>query len=250
MAGSLHPPFSLFLPEGKEKTGRARSKREKQGDAATGARKRYGLFDTHVSARGVVRAGILEVDARPVLPSSLSLTWRFMKKEGLPNKIGRPSFFNTHQGSGSGKRRKSIRQQPNPPLAPRRGLETFVSNSRHRAAPPFSLFHRARRIRLRPKSRRFAAVGLRHASADAVSFRKRGAPAAPRAVGRGGRNGAERRPRRQAGAERAEFLPTTWGVHWTSPQRAVDYPARRAGTIPPPEWACTSPPPGGTPQWP
>ena len=30
MAGSLHPPFSLFLPEGKEKTGRARSKREKE----------------------------------------------------------------------------------------------------------------------------------------------------------------------------------------------------------------------------
>jgi hypothetical protein len=26
----LHPPFSLFLPEGKEKTGRARSKREKE----------------------------------------------------------------------------------------------------------------------------------------------------------------------------------------------------------------------------
>ena len=39
MAGSLHPPFSLFLPEGKEKTGRARSKREKEvtGDD-TGAR--------------------------------------------------------------------------------------------------------------------------------------------------------------------------------------------------------------------
>ena len=30
MAGSLHPPFSLFLPEEKEKTGRARSKREKE----------------------------------------------------------------------------------------------------------------------------------------------------------------------------------------------------------------------------
>jgi len=29
MAGPLHPPFSLFLPEEKEKTGRARSKREK-----------------------------------------------------------------------------------------------------------------------------------------------------------------------------------------------------------------------------
>ena len=31
-------------------------------------------------------------------------------------------------------------------------------------------------------------------------------------VGRGGRNGAERRPRRQAGTERAEFLPAMWGL--------------------------------------
>ena len=30
MAGAMHPPFSLFLPEEKEKTGRARSKREKE----------------------------------------------------------------------------------------------------------------------------------------------------------------------------------------------------------------------------
>ena len=39
MAGSLHPPFSLFLPEENEKTGRARSKREKEGTGNdTGAR--------------------------------------------------------------------------------------------------------------------------------------------------------------------------------------------------------------------
>ena len=39
MAGAMHPPFSLFLPEENEKTGRARSKREKEvyGEA-TGAR--------------------------------------------------------------------------------------------------------------------------------------------------------------------------------------------------------------------
>ena len=41
-------------------------------------------------------------------------------------------------------------------------------------------------------------------------------PSVAVAVGRGGRNGAERSPRRQAGTERAEFLPTTWGVHCTS----------------------------------
>ncbi len=44
--------------------------REKTRGAA-----RYGLFVTHVPTRGVVRAGALEVDARPVLPSSLPLTW-------------------------------------------------------------------------------------------------------------------------------------------------------------------------------
>ena len=45
-AGPLHPPFSLFLPEGKEKAGRARSKREKEGmalreDEGREARKLY-----------------------------------------------------------------------------------------------------------------------------------------------------------------------------------------------------------------
>ena len=39
MAGSLHPPFSPFLPEENEKTGRARSKRVKEvGTRRTGAR--------------------------------------------------------------------------------------------------------------------------------------------------------------------------------------------------------------------
>jgi hypothetical protein len=36
MAGPLHPPFSLFLLEEKEKTGRARSKREKEGSPLRG----------------------------------------------------------------------------------------------------------------------------------------------------------------------------------------------------------------------
>ena len=125
---------------------------------------------------------------------------------------------------------QALLRPPKPPLAPRRGQKTCVKPEARLARPPFSLFHRARRIRLRPKSRRFAAVGLRHASADAVSFRKRGAPAAPRAVGRGGRNRAERRPRRQAGAERAEFLPTTWGVHCTSHRWSPIPPAQRAST--------------------
>ena len=36
MAGSLHPPFSLFLSAEKEKTGRARSKREKDAFGGCG----------------------------------------------------------------------------------------------------------------------------------------------------------------------------------------------------------------------
>ena len=46
-------------------------------------------------------------------------------------------------------------------------------------------------------------------------------------VGRGGRNGAERSPRRQAGTEWAEFLPATWGVHWTSHHHGCNPPAAR-----------------------
>ena len=67
MAGSLHPPFSLFLPEEKEKTGRARSKREKEvsplrGDGGRGTRKRCFLRVRMSPARGVVQAGVLEMD--------------------------------------------------------------------------------------------------------------------------------------------------------------------------------------------
>ncbi|WP_196803636.1 hypothetical protein [Oscillibacter sp. 1-3] len=36
MAGQMHPPFSLFLRAEKEKTGRARSKREKDFLALAG----------------------------------------------------------------------------------------------------------------------------------------------------------------------------------------------------------------------
>ncbi|MEY8260669.1 hypothetical protein AALA80_10005 [Oscillospiraceae bacterium 50-60] len=37
MAGQMHPPFSLFLCAEKEKTGRARSKREKDFLVVAGA---------------------------------------------------------------------------------------------------------------------------------------------------------------------------------------------------------------------
>ena len=61
------PHFLFFLPEEKEKTGRARSKREKEvsplrGDEGRGTRKRCFLRVRMSSARGVVRAGVLVVD--------------------------------------------------------------------------------------------------------------------------------------------------------------------------------------------
>ena len=60
------PHFLFFLPEEKEKTGRARSKREKEvtplrGDEGRGTRKACLRFLRMSSARGVVRAGVLEV---------------------------------------------------------------------------------------------------------------------------------------------------------------------------------------------
>ena len=53
-------------------------------------------------------------------------------------------------------------------------------------------------------------------------------------VGRGGRNGAGAVLAVRRGRSRAEFLPTKWGVHCTSPQRAVDLPARQGDSRPPP----------------
>ena len=124
-----------------------------------------------------------------------------------------------------------------PPLNPiARGKSFWLRHSFSRApvsspVTSFSLLDRARPVCLRPKSRRFAAVGLRHAPAGAVSFssgRKNRGPRAACRVGRGGRNGAERSPRRQAGTEWAEFLPTTWGVHCTS-HRWYPFPPARKG---------------------
>ena len=49
------------------------------GREKTGARKSCGLFDTQVPTRGIMQAGVLEVDAKPVRLSSLPLTWRWRK---------------------------------------------------------------------------------------------------------------------------------------------------------------------------
>ena len=119
---------------------------------------------------------------------------------------------------------QSMRQHPNPRPHHAAGRRHAYPEVCTMPRPSFSLFHRARRI---------------------LSFRITGAPAAPRAVGRGGRNGAERRPRRQAGAERAEFLPTKWGVQMDQLASSCNpTPPARASTISPRRGAsgsCNSP---------
>ena len=62
MAGPLHPPFSLFLPEENEKTGRARSKREKEvGARRTGARLNDWLKPGMTSPHAIGLSGGLSV---------------------------------------------------------------------------------------------------------------------------------------------------------------------------------------------
>ena len=126
-----------------------------------------------------------------------------------------------------------------PPLNPiARGKSFRLRRSFSRALslppyPSFSLLDRARPVCLRPKSRRFAAVGLRHAPAGAVSFssgRKNRGPRAACRVGRGGRNGAERSPRRQAETEWVEFLPTTWGGAKDQPSSWLNSPSPEGRT--------------------
>ena len=72
MAGPLHPPFSLFLPEGKEKTGRARSKREKEVWAL-----RASFFFSYGSSR---QRGMLmqRGPPRPLESSALGMVWTLM----------------------------------------------------------------------------------------------------------------------------------------------------------------------------
>ena len=129
-----------------------------------------------------------------------------------------------------------------PPLNPiARGKSFWLRHSFSRApvsspVTSFSLLDRARPVCLRPKSRRFAAVGLRHAPAGAVSFssgRKNGAPARPAAWGeeegteqsavlavRRGRSGRSFF-RRHGGC----IAPAIAGIHSPPPARASKKPA-------------------------
>ncbi len=117
-----------------------------------------------------------------------------------------------------------------PPLKLRCGQKTCVPGgstscafprppSPRRGRTSFSLLDRARPVCLRPKSRRFAAVGLRHAPAGAVSFssgKKTGAPARPAAWGEeeGTEQSAVLAARR--GRSGRSFFRRHGGVHCTS----------------------------------
>ena len=150
---------------------------------------------------------------------------RQRKAEKVHSTISTPPGRTTPRTGDMRIRRKHLLRVSSPPPSPagrhfffsfpRKGDAAALNGGAIKSRP----VDRARPVCLRPKSRRFAAVGLRHAPAGAVSFssgKKNWGPRAACRVGRGGRNGAERSPRRQAGTEWAEFLPTTWGVHCTS----------------------------------
>ena len=129
------------------------------------------------------------------------VTWRFRES-------GPPSTRKGYAAAVSGKAANGGRRAAAPTRCsavrkaayfffsfPRKGDAAALNGGAIKSRP----VDRARPVCLRPKSRRFAAVGLRHAPAGAVSFssgKKNRGPRAACRVGRGGRNGAERSPRR------------------------------------------------------
>jgi hypothetical protein len=105
---SFAPPFSLFLPEEKEKTGRARSKREKEvGTRRTGARLNDWLKPGMTSPHAIGLSGGFVRNRTDQLLFSLALT---------SNRIGpatsaRPILL---PASDSGKRNTPSRAAPAP----------------------------------------------------------------------------------------------------------------------------------------
>ena len=128
MAGALHPPFSLFLPEENEKTGRARSKREKEvGTRRTGARlndwPKPGMTSPRRSQTGAggSRLGVF------LFPLSLAGS-----RIGLA-RTSRPILL---QMSVSEKSSWSVRQRTKPPLNLVPRGKSFLASASHSGAPP------------------------------------------------------------------------------------------------------------------
>ena len=93
MAGALHPPFSLFIPRMKRENGPCTVQKRKAGGRGLRGAVRYRLFITQVSSPRRSASGGLEVEVRSARLSPLPLTWRLVRKEGLPIFVGRPSSF-------------------------------------------------------------------------------------------------------------------------------------------------------------
>ena len=128
MAGPLHPPFSLFLPEEKEKTGRARSKREKEvrGDDA-GARlndwPKPGMTSPRRSQTGAggPRLGVF------LFPLSLA-----GNRIGLADGAGPIRLLVSVSENSSW----SVRSRTNPRSIQLRAEKSFLASASHSGAPP------------------------------------------------------------------------------------------------------------------
>ncbi len=139
---------------------------------------------------------------------------------GTKRESGRRSFDGSAGLAAARKDGQSLHQPPKPPLASRRGQGLAYPEVRtmprpRNASPSFSLFHRARRILSFSSGRK----------------RENGAPAAPRAVGRGGA-----KERNEAVAVRrlrseADFAPTKWGGALHQPSLVSNLP-RPSGRAP------------------
>ena len=145
MAGAMHPPFSLFLPEENEKTGRARSKREKEvGTRRTGARLNDWLKPGMTSPHAIGLSGGLSVIER----TSCCFRCRSQAIESVRRR--QPGRFYYRPATAE----REIRQVENHQLPfDCAAGKSFLASASHSGAPPrpssrtsFSLLDRARPV--------------------------------------------------------------------------------------------------------
>ena len=165
MAGAMHPPFSHFLPEEKKKTGRARSKREKEGYGGNDGgprlneRRSRNDFPRAIGSRGGLHCmdQLLFLLPHPGGCSGTAFTGLLFPcvPDERRRSAGRHFLeaFPLLQGSSSGKRSWSIRHRTNSrSISLREGSHSGSAN--HSAAvpvpplavPSFSLLDRARPV--------------------------------------------------------------------------------------------------------
>ncbi len=201
MAGSLHPPFSLFLARRKRENGPCTVQKRKRSIAPAGGRGTGARLNDWRSQNDYPRAigshggcsslnGQAPLFAAAPRCSRESCVYRALKnsapkeEEGLPLKNGRPSIHFRPPGQ-------------------RQRKEELVHSSRDK--PPLNLIARGKSFRLRrsfsraPVASPVTSFSLLDRARPVFSFssgKKNRGPRAACRVGRGGRNGAERSPRR------------------------------------------------------